>query len=221
MTDEMIFSVRLSLTVATLSTLIVSLSATSLGYLLARKNFPLKNLLDAFCTLPLVLPPTVLGYYLLALFGKDSALGRFCLEQFSWSPVFSWEAAVMAAILVSFPLMLKTSRAAFESVDTSYELVSLSLGKSKLETMLKITVPLALPGLLAGLALSFTRGLGEFGATLMFAGNIPGKTQTLPLLIYQAVQGGETQLVSLLVILLSLFSLLVLFAINKWGARIW
>jgi molybdate transport system permease protein len=217
--NDILFSIQLSLFVATVSTLIVALLGSALGYLLARFNFPGRNLLDAICTLPLVLPPTVVGFYLLAVFGREGAIGHQLYELTGWSPVFTWQAAVIAAVVISIPLMVKTSRAAFESVDQELELVSLTLGKSRLETIFKVTLPLAARGLLAGLALSFTRAIGEFGATLMLAGNIPGKTQTIPLLIFEATQSGETQLVLILVLAMSVFSLSVVMLINRWGMR--
>ncbi len=216
---DMYFAVELSLLVACLSTVIVAVLGSSLGYFLARYKFPGHNLLDAFCTLPMVLPPTVVGFYLLGIFGREGFLGRILFNLTGWSPVFTWQAAVIAAVVISLPLMVKTSRAAFETVDRGLELASYTLGKSSFETIIKVTVPLASRGLLAGLALSFARALGEFGATLMLAGNIPGKTQTIPLLIYQATQNGESSLVLSLVLIISLFSLSVIMLSNKLGAR--
>ena len=219
MNNDILFSIQLSLLVATISTLIVAMCGSALGYLLARFNFPGRNLLDAVCTLPLVLPPTVVGFYLLSVFGREGLIGRQLYQWTGWSPVFTWQAAVIAAVVISIPLMVKTSRAAFESVDQELELVSLTLGKTRLQTLFRITLPLASRGLLAGLALSFTRAIGEFGATLMLAGNIPGKTQTIPLLIFEATQTGESQLVLLLVLAMSAFALAVVMLINRWGMR--
>src|SRR6185369_9042007 len=167
------------------------------------------NLVDAFCTLPLVLPPTVVGFYLLGAFSKGGFIGHSLYAITGWSPVFTWQAAVIASVVISFPLMVKTSRAAIESVDETYEKVAYTLGRSRLGTLLTVTVPLAWKGLLAGVALSFTRALGEFGATLMLAGNIPGKTQTMPLAIYQATQIGADDLAVTMVIALSLICLAV------------
>ena len=217
--SDLLFSVQLSLVVASISTFFVALLGSSIGYVLARFKFPGHNLLDAFCTLPLVLPPTVVGFYLLGVFGRDGFVGQLLYKIAGWSPVFTWQAAVIASLVISLPLMVKTSRAAFETVDRGLEEVALTLGKSPLETYLKVTIPLAAPGLLAGLALSFTRAIGEFGATLMLAGNIPMKTQTIPLLIFQATQSGEASLVYSLVLIISVFSLAVVLLINKWGAR--
>lgn len=217
--NDIIFSIELSLVVALLSTLIVAVVGGSIGYLLARFKFPGHSLLDALCTLPLVLPPTVVGFYLLATFGREGLIGQHLFRLTGWSPVFTWQAAVIASVVISLPLMVKTSRAAFESVNTELELVAFTLGKTRLQTVFQVTIPLALKGLLAGLALSFTRAIGEFGATLMLAGNIPGKTQTVPLLIFQATQTGESNLVLSLVVIMSLFSLAVVMLINKWGTR--
>ncbi len=219
MTEEIWFSIRLSLLVATLSTVIVTIVGAAVGYLLARFKFPGRNLLDALFTLPLVLPPTVVGFYLLGIFGRGGWLGQFIFQYTGWSPVFTWQACVIAAVVISMPLMSKTSRAAFESVDQTYEQVAYTLNKSRLETLFKVTMPLAWKGLLAGVALSFARALGEFGATLMLAGNIPGKTQTIPLAIYQATESGADNLVLLLVLLLSAFSLALILLLNRWGAR--
>lgn len=217
--NDIAFSVSLSLWVAAISTLFVAIIGSAMGYLLARTRFPGHTLLDALCTLPLVLPPTVVGFYLLAVFGHSGFMGQILYKLTGWSLVFTWQAAVIAAFVISLPLMVKTSRAAFETVDRGLESVSLTLGKSEWETLLKVTLPLASRGLLAGVALSFTRAIGEFGATLMLAGNIPGKTQTIPLLIFQATQSGENNVVFALVIIMSLFTLSVLLLINKWGAR--
>lgn len=214
------FSLELSLFVATLATLIVAVVGTFFGYLLARGNFRGRNLLDAVLSLPLVLPPTVVGFYLLSTFGKKGWLGSIIYAATGWTLAFTWPAAVIAAVVIAFPFMVKTSRAAIESVDRSYENVSYTLGKSQLETVFKVTLPLAWKGLLAGVALSFARALGEFGATLMFAGNIPERTQTMPLAIYQASQSGSDSLAVGLVALLTMISLAVLFAINKLGARL-
>jgi molybdate transport system permease protein len=216
---EIWFSIRLSLLVALLSTVIVSLVGGALGYILARFRFPGRNLVDALCTLPLVLPPTVVGFYLLGIFGRGGWLGQFIFEWTGWSPVFTWQACVIAAVVISMPLMVKSSRAAFESVDQAYERVAYTLGKSRLQTLVRVTMPLASKGLFAGIALSFARALGEFGATLMLAGNIPGKTQTIPLAIYQATQSGADSMVLVLVVLLSVLSLSLLLLLNNWGAK--
>ena len=213
------FSLQLSLLTATLATAIVAVVGIFLGYVLARCHFHGRDLLDALCSLPLVLPPTVVGFYLLCTFGKRGWLGHYIYQWTGWSLVFTWQAAVLAAIVIALPFMVKTSRAAIESVDRSYEDVAYTLGKSKLETVFKITLPLAWKGLLAGAALSFARALGEFGATLMIAGNIPQRTQTMPLAIYEATQSGNDQMAFGLVALMTVISLVVLYSINRLGAK--
>lgn len=213
------FSLKLSLIVASLATVIIALVGTGLGYLLARYRFPGRDLVDALCTLPMVLPPTVVGFYLLALFGKRGLLGQYLYAWTGWTPLFTWQAAVIASVVIAIPLMIKTSRAAVESVDANFESVAYTLGKSRLETLLKVTLPLAWRGLIAGVALSFTRALGEFGATLMLAGNIPGRTQTMPLAIYQATQTGDDQIAVSLVVLLTVTSFISIVFINRLGAK--
>lgn len=217
--SDILFSLQLSLMVACVSTLCVAVIGSALGYILARLQFPGRNLLDAVLALPLILPPTVVGFYLLGFFGKNGFVGKQIYEITGWSPVFTWQACVISAIVISLPLMVKTSKAAFESLDTKLEDVSLTLGKSRLQTIFSVTLPLAARGLIAGAALSFARALGEFGATLMIAGNIPGKTQTLPLLIFQATLTGETDLVLSLVLVLSAFSLFIALLSNEWKVR--
>lgn len=213
------FPLQLSLIVATIATLIVAVVGTAFGYLLARRNFPGKSLVDALCMLPLILPPTVIGFYLLELFGRRGFLGQHIYAITGWTPLFTWQAAVIASFIIALPIMVKTSRAAIESLDRSYEMVSYTLGKSEFFTFIKVTLPLASRGLLAGIALSFARALGEFGATLMVAGNIPGKTQTMPLAIYQATQTGNDSLAMTLVLLLTVTSFSILLGINKLGSR--
>ncbi len=213
------FSLQLSFLVASIATVFVALVGTTIGYLLARLRFPGRSLIDAVCTLPLVLPPTVVGFYLLGVLGKRGWLGQYLFAWTGWTPLFTWQAAVIAAIVIAMPLMIKTSRAAIESVDPIYERAAYTLGLSKLQTLLKVTLPLAWKGLLAGIALSFTRALGEFGATLMLAGNIPGRTQTMPLAIYQAAQSGDDNLALGLVLTLTATSLLVMVLINRLGGK--
>jgi molybdate transport system permease protein len=132
-----------------------------------------------------VLPPTVTGYYSIVLLGRRGVIGSYLYEHTGWTVTFTWWAAIIAASVMALPLMVKSARAAIESVNSQYEVASYTLGKSELETFLRITLPLASRGVLAGVVLSFARALGEFGATLMLAGNIPGKTQTMPLAIYE------------------------------------
>jgi molybdate transport system permease protein len=151
-----------------------------------------KSAIEGILISPLILPPTVVGFLLLLLFGKNGPLGQL-LEHFNISIVFTWYAAAIAAAIVSFPLMYKTALGAFEQVDTNLEQAARTLGASENSVFWRIVFPLALPGILAGTVLSFARSLGEFGATLMLAGNIPGETQTIPMAIYFAVEAGAMQ----------------------------
>ena len=205
---------KLSLRIVTLATLLVGVSGTAFGFLLAKREFRAKELLDSVLTLPMVLPPTVTGYYLILLLGRRGWLGHYVYEWTGWSVAFTWEAAVIAATVVAFPIMVKSARAAIGSVDSRYEMVSFSLGKGEFETFFRITLPLALRGLMAGLVLSFARALGEFGATLMLAGNIPGKTQTMPLAIYEAFISGDDREAQLLAVTLTITSVAVIYLTN-------
>lgn len=213
------FSLRLSLLVALLATAIVAVLGTALGYLLARVRFPGKDIVDTLCTLPLVLPPTVVGFFLLSIFARRGLIGQYLFTSTGWTPMFTWQAAVIAATVIALPIMVRTSRAAIESVDTTFEKVAYTLGQSAAATFFKVTVPLSWKGLTAGVVLTFTRALGEFGATLMLAGNIPGKTQTMPLAIYQATQTGEDNLALGLVVLMTITSFSVIFWTNRLGSK--
>jgi molybdate transport system permease protein len=208
-------SLKLSLLVVSIAILIISLVGTALGFILAKRHFRGKELLDSIVTLPMVLPPTVTGYYLIMLFGRRGLLGEPIYELTGWTVTFTWQAAVIAATVIALPLMVTSARAAIESVDPQYEIVSYTLGKSELETFFRVTLPLARRGILAGIVLSFARALGEFGATLMLAGNIPGKTQTMPLAIYEAVISGEDRRAQALVVILTAISVAVVYLTNK------
>ena len=210
---------RLSVQVSIVSTIMVALTGTALGYLLSRKDFFAKDVIDAIITLPMVLPPTVTGYYLILALGRRGFLGEIVYNWTGWNIAFTWQAAAVASFVVSFPLMAKTARAAIDSVNPELEKVSLLLGKGEIETVLKVTLPLAWRGLLAGVVLSFARGIGEFGATLMLAGNIPGKTATMPIAIYSATQSGDYPLANYLVIILTVLSLSVIYATIRLSKR--
>lgn len=208
-------ALRLSLKVAIWATLIDLVLGVALGYLLARKRFPGRELLDALLTLPMVMPPTVLGYYLLVVIGRNGVVGAWLQQHFGINLIFTWQAAVIAAAVVAFPLVLKGARAAFEAVDTQYEQAARVLGVSAFGVFLRVTLPLAWRGVLGGTLLAFARSMGEFGATLMVAGSIPGKTQTLSIAVYEAVQAGQDDQANLLVIITSLVCVAVLVAANK------
>ena len=205
----------LTLKVAGLATGMAFLAGVALAHLLARRRFWGRDWLDAVSTLPLVLPPTVLGYYLIVLVGRNGWLGRWLEDALGISLIFTWQGAVLAAALVSLPLVLKSARAAFEEVNPDLENAARTLGASEWGVFLQVSFPLAWRGILAGVMLAFARAMGEFGATLMVAGNLPGKTQTLSLAIYDAVQAGNDQLAMTLVVLTSGMCVLVLVASGK------
>ena len=219
MSAEALQALWLSVKVAVVATAANAAIGIPLAYLLARRRFVGSHLLDLFVTLPLVLPPTVTGYYLIVLLGRRGWLGAPLYALTGWSIAFTWWAAVVAATIMAMPLIVRTARAAIESVNPAYEKAAFTLGRSEWRTALEVTLPLARRGLLAGLVLAFARALGEFGATLMLAGNIPGRTQTVPLAIYTAVQTGETGEALWLVIMLTALSCVVLVAANRLGGR--
>lgn len=202
----------LTLKIAAVSTFFVTFLGILIAYVLAKKEFSGKWLADALVTLPLILPPTVTGYILVILLGKNGILGNIFTEITGKGILFTWQAAAIAAFVVSLPLMVKTAASAIGTVDRSVEEAARILGRNELETALFITLPLAKKGVIAGCILSFARAVGEFGATLMVAGNIPGKTGTMPLSIYGAYQTGNNELASLLVIVLVAISFLTIAA---------
>ncbi len=220
MLDEgSLFSLRLSLQVAVAATILVVAIGVPIAYLLARKEFPGKELLDILLTLPLVLPPTVTGYYLIIAFGRNGYIGRYLHEWLDWGIMFTWYAAVLASFVVALPLMIKAGRAAVESVDKNVITAAHALGHSELSAALHVTLPLARRGLLAGAVLSFTRALGEFGATLMLAGNIPGKTNTMPLAIYSLAGSGDWHQATGMVALLTLMAAVFLSIANIYSRK--
>jgi molybdate transport system permease protein len=199
----------LSLKVAGWATLLNMLLGVAAAYGLSRWRSPARDLVDAILTLPLVLPPTVLGYYLLVLLGRRGVFGAW-LEKWGIELVFTWQGAVIAATIVAFPLVLKSARAAFDNVDVQLENAARVLGVSEAGVFFRVTLPLASKGIAAGVLLAFARALGEFGATLMIAGNLPGRTQTLSVAIYEAVQAGDDQTANLLVLITSATCIVVL-----------
>jgi molybdate transport system permease protein len=198
----------LSLRVSLLATLLVALIGIPLAWLLARRQFWGRELLNGLASLPLVLPPTVLGYYLLVVLGQQSPLGRW-LNSVGWPLVFTWRGAVVAAGVAAFPLLVLTARAGFESVDRRLEDMARTLGRSELDIFWRVTLPLAWPSLLAGAALTFARALGDFGATLMVAGNIPGRTQTAAIYIYDLLQANRRDEAGAMALVVTLLALLL------------
>ena len=205
----------LSLRVAAISTLLSTLAGLWLAHLLANRDFRGKEVLDAALTLPLVLPPTVLGCYLLIVIGRESWFGRAYETVFGAPLVFTVKAAVLAAILHSAPLLIKSARAALESVSHDYERAARTLGATEWSVFWRITLPLAQRSILAAVALAFARALGDFGVTIMVAGNIPGRTQTVAVAIYDAVESGNGSLARALVVAVSALALLVLWLANR------
>ncbi len=219
MDPSVLCSLRLSLQAAAAATVLVLLVGIPAAYALARREFPGREIADALLTLPLVLPPTVTGYFLILLFGRNGLIGGFLERWTGYTVMFTWHAAVLASFVVALPLMVKTGRAAIESVDRTLIEASATLGHSEPWTALRVTLPLARRGLIAGAVLSFARALGEFGATLMLAGNIPGRTDTMPLAIYTAATTGEHEQAGAMVLLFTFLSSLLLYAVNRLGRR--
>jgi molybdate transport system permease protein len=215
MLGQAVVPLALTLKVAAFATLFALLLGAGAGLVLARRAFWGRDVLDVVFTLPMVMPPTVLGYYLIVVIGRRGWIGQWLWEALGITLMFTWQGAVFAAAIVAFPLVFKSARAAFEGVDAQLENAARTLGASELRVFLRITVPLAWRGILAGTMLAFARAMGEFGATLMVAGNIPGKTQTLSLAVYDAVQAGRDDLANFLVIVTSLVCVLILVASGK------
>ena len=207
--SPLLLTLRISLS----ATLITLLLGMALSWLLARKRFWGKNLLDALLMQPLVIPPTVLGYYLLVVFGRNAPVGRFLEDWLGLTLVFTPKGAILAALITALPLFIKPARAAMEAVDSRLEDAARLLGRSEFSVFTTITLPLAWRGILAGGMMAFARAVGDFGATLMVAGNIPGRTQTVSIAIYDAVQAGEMGQANLLVLVMTGFSIVVLLVV--------
>jgi len=205
-----------SLRAATLGMLIALAVGVPAARAVAGMKGPGKALIDGLCTLPMVLPPTVLGYVLLAIFGRNGAIGRALLA-IGVRVVFSWQATVIAAAIVAFPLVYRTARAAFEQLDRAILDAARTLGLSERRIFTRVMLPMAKPGIAGGAILAFARALGEFGATLMLAGNIPGRTQTIPVAIWFAVEGGDERSALAWVIVISLISFAVISLMNAVG----
>ncbi len=208
--------VILSLKVASLATIIAFFLGTFFAYLLTKKNIPGKSIWETVLILPLILPPSIVGYLLLKVFGRRGLVGAFLLDTFGVQVVFTWIACVIAATVVALPLMYQNAKGAFQSVDRTYELAAKTLGSSPFKVFLTVTFPLSWPGVISGIILTFARAMGEFGATLMLAGNIPGKTQTIPTSIYYAVVTGKDEQANTLVLVMVIFSFALVFGLNAW-----
>ncbi|MEO7386028.1 MAG: molybdate ABC transporter permease subunit [Gammaproteobacteria bacterium] len=210
MAEPILTTLLLTGKIAGVAVTLALIAGVGAAWVMHRVKFPGRTLVDAVLTLPMVLPPTVLGYYLLTLLGRRSLLGQWLEETLGIRLIFTWQGAVVAAAIVAFPLVYQGTRAAFESVDRQLEDAARVLGSSELRVFARVTVPLAWPGILAGTMLAFARAMGEFGATLMVAGSLPGKTQTLALAIYDAVQAGNDADALLLVGVTSLACVIIL-----------
>lgn len=226
MLHDALTAMLLSLKVAGWATFISAMLGVALAYCITRMRPSLwREALDTLLTLPMVLPPTVLGYYLLVLCGSQGPLGLFLKNTLGISLIFTWQGAVLAATVVSLPLVFKPARAAFESVDLQYRQAAAVLGIHAPQIFFRVTLPLAWRGILSGILLAFARAMGEFGATLMIAGSIRGKTQTLSIAVYEAVQAGQDQLATALVIFMSLICIIILLSASylfkhEHGARL-
>ncbi len=219
MLDQIWFPISITFRIAAISSFLVLCSGVFLAYIFARRDFRGKELAELLITLPLILPPTVIGYFLVILLGKNGFIGQLIYSITGTGIMFTWQAGVIAAYTVSLPLMVRTAQAAIEAVDKELEYAAYILGKSEIETAFLITLPLAKRGILAGLVLSFARAVGEFGATLMLSGNIPGKTNTMSISIYSAFQAGNNELANVLVLVLTLMSLISIALTGKIASR--
>jgi molybdate transport system permease protein len=208
-------ALALSLKVAGWATAINLFAGVGVGYALARFRFPGRDLLDTLLTLPMVMPPSVLGYYLLVVLGRNGPIGAWLQNNFGINLIFTWQGAVIAASIVAFPLVFKPARTAFEAVDGQLEQAARVLGVKEAAIFFRVSLPLAWRGILAGLLLAFARALGEFGATLMVAGSIPGRTQTLSIAVYEAVQAGQDDVATTLVLMTSVVCIAVLLSANR------
>ncbi|MEL7656696.1 MAG: molybdate ABC transporter permease subunit, partial [Bacillota bacterium] len=212
----MLSPILLSLKIAAIATVFSFVLGVFFAYIINKRAIPGKNIWETILILPMVLPPSVMGYLLLIAFGKRGIIGGFLLETFHIQIVFTWVGAVIASCIVSLPLMYQNAKSALISLDPIYENAAQTLGSSEWKIFRTVIFPLAWPGIISGIVLSFARAIGEFGATLMIAGNIPGKTQTIPTAIYFAVESGNTKQANGLVLIMTVFSFVLIFGLNAW-----
>jgi molybdate transport system permease protein len=209
-----LFPIALSARVSLMATALAVLTGIPLAWALARRAFPGRRVLDALVVSPLVLPPTVLGYYLLVVIGSRGPVGRL-LDALGVSLAFTWRAAVIAAWLGSIPLLIKAAQAGFEGVDVRLEQAARTLGRTEWSVFWSVTLPLAWRSIMAGVVLAFCRAFGDFGITLMVAGSIPGRTQTLPLAIYDHVQANEMLQANVLSLVAVIMVVLLLIGVGR------
>ena len=219
MSTDFLSPLKLSIEIAFVAGIIVIVAGILLGKLMAKRNFRGKLLLETVMLLPLVLPPTVIGFLLIIIFGKNSIFGEFVQWLFDQPIMFTWWAAVIASTVVAFPLMYQSAKTGFESVDEDIENAARIDGANEWQIFFYVSIPLASKAIISGGILSFTRALGEFGATLMFAGNIPGKTQTMPLAIYMAIDSGKMSLAWSWVICMIVISFIMLLIVHLLKAK--
>jgi len=212
--QEFITPILLSLKTALVAGMIVIVLGTLLGRAMARRYFRGKSILETILMLPMVLPPTVIGFFLIIIFGKNSFVGQAIEWLFHQPIIFTWWAAVIASIIVAFPLMYQSAKSGFQGIDREIEEAARVLGADEWAIFFYISIPLASRALISGSILSLARALGEFGATFMFAGNIPGKTQTIPIAIYIAIDSGNMRMAWLWVISIVLISFIMLLTIR-------
>lgn len=210
----MIAPIILSLKISIAATLIVFLISSLLIKFLYKSTSLFKNIVETILIVPMVLPPSVVGYFILKVLGRRSPIGKFLFNNFNIQIIFSTEGAIIAAGIVSFPLMYQSIKSSVEAIDISYIEAARTMGASEWRIFTKIILPLCKPGILSGLVLTFSRALGEFGATLMVAGNIPGKTQTIPVAIYFAVESGDNRTANFLVLFITTLSFFFIYILN-------
>jgi molybdate transport system permease protein len=211
--------VLLSLRVGLSALAVIFVLGTLAARAMTRRHFPGKDVVDGLLVLPLVLPPVVTGFLLLVLLGRNGPVGRLMEDAFGVRLLFTLHAAVLAAVVVAFPLMYQSAKAAFQSVDTRLEDAARTLGAGEARVFLTVTLPLAWPGLVAGTVLAFARSLGEFGATVMVAGNIPGETTTVPLAIFFLADAGDLRAAGMYALVISALSMAMVVALNVWTRR--
>ncbi len=219
LTDAEWEAIRLSLQVAIVGVAGSLPFGIAIAWLLARRNFPGKTLLDGVVHIPLVVPPVVVGYGLLVLLGRRGLVGAWLYEHFDITLIFTWKGAAVASAVMGFPLLVRALRLSLEAVDRKLEAAARTLGAGPLDVFASITMPLALPGLLAGIVLAFARGLGEFGATIIFVGNIPGQTRTIPIAIYTLTQDPEGDLAALRLSIIAVILALIALILSELLAR--
>jgi len=219
LTDAEWEAIRLSLQVAIVGVAGSLPFGIAIAWLLARCNFPGKSLIDGIVHIPLVVPPVVVGYALLVLFGRRGAVGAWLYAHFGITLIFTWKGAALASAVMGFPLLVRATRLSIEAVDRKLEAAARTLGAGPFDVFASVTMPLALPGLLAGIVLAFARGLGEFGATIIFVGNIPGETRTIPIAIYTLTQDPEGDLAALRLSIISVILALIALVASEFLAR--